>query len=545
MTLAPEAPARVLRPSRVRCRVGTGVPFLGTRPFVPVVYPAGHTDQLIIAEAIPGSWGTRHLAEIRGARIGNPSWTFNGVGSLDFACSSWNDAMDHLVDPATVTNGAGVMKLIGREIQFWRDGVLRWGGPPITGRPKLDGTVDFSCMDHGYYIARKYFGAAERKDYLRSIGSMDRASLPGWTMTGGATKTQDTVDKARGTGSMVLSGSGAAQARFSVPARPVVPPMHLTVVAKVPTGTPVGTLVATITVKTSGGDTIDEASIAVTEDTMLGDWARASTYANQRVGVVNVVTITLWSPGADGDTKFDDVRSIENDTTGIPMPGADLARHAVAGLNHIQKGRGQAPGFGLRPEVVTTTGTVEVLGERHMNHIQFTDFLTRYTDRDDGFDWRIQAAGRKFQVAHRIGIDHETITLHDRSAAGGGWDHDESRLAAKVVVPGPSDGVDRPEGGYTDTSRTRGLMLDHFHQPPAGTPDSALDPMARQVWDEMSRPSTTFGELSISDDRLGEVEPGDSLPATLRSGKFRVPTDTRIRIGTMTLDREAGRLVLV
>ena len=540
MTLAPEAPARVLRPSRARCRVVTGTPRIGYRPTIPVIYPDGHTDELIVVETT----SQKRLCQIRGATVDKPSWVLNGVGSMGVRLSAHNDAIDHFVTPGTVVDGAGVMRLIGREVQWWRDGVLRWAGPPISATISTSGVVDLSCMDLGWHLARKFFGAAERKDLLRGTGSMDRAGLPGWLLAGSASKARSTADKVRGSGSMVLSGSGAAQATFSTPPRPVAPAVHLTLVAKVPDGTPEGTRIATITTRTTAGVLIDEASVVVDSSTKFDEWERLSTYARQRVNVTNVVTVTLWSPGTYGSTKFDDVRALENDTTGIPSPGKDLVNHIKAGLDHMQTGAGQGIGFGIGFEVLTYSGTVEVLGERHLNHKQWTDFLNQYTSRSDGLDWRIDPARRVLQVGKRIGVDHTNISLHERSVHAGGWVHDESTIAAKVVVPGDGDGVDRPEGGYWDTSRTAGLTYDDFWQPPADTPLSALDRIAGQRWDEVSQPQISFDQLAVTDDLLGTVGPGDTITGTMKIGKVRLPRDTPVRVGQVALDVEAGQLVL-
>jgi len=540
--LIPDAPARVLLPARARIRVVPGAARILARPSIPVVYPQGHDDRLLIVEAVT----ERRLAEVRGASVEKPSWVLNGVGSLDFTCSAWDDAMDQLVTPDTVVDGAGVMRLIGREVQFWRDGVLRWAGPPITGNPVMDGTVSFACKDLGWHIYRKFFGAAERRDQLHGIGSMDVSGLPGWTLAGSASKARDTVDKARGAGSMVLSGNGAVTASFSLPARPIAPPVHLTAMAKIPAGTSTGTGIMTIAVYTSTGELVDQASAVVDESTEFGGWQRFSTYAGSRNGVDLTVTVTLWSPGDHGATKFDDVRALENNTTGSPVGGDDLVRHIESGLRHVQSGEGQGPGFGFGFRIIDFTGKVEVLGERHLNHAQFSDFLSRYTSREDGLDWKIDPLTREMVVGPRIGVDHQHVTLHDRSVQAGGWTHDESKIAAKVVVPGDSDGngVDRPEGGYLDASNTAGLVYDEFFQPPDGTPLSALDPMAKQRHATVSQPQVSLDSMAVSDDLLGIVNPGDTVPSTLRIGKFRLPGN-RVRIGEVALDIEAGQLELV
>lgn len=538
------SPARVIEPAPAGLFVDPTAPRLGSiRPPIPVVYPEGHTDQLIIVEART----ERRLAEVRGCTIDRPTWVLNGVGSMGFAGSTHNAAFEHLVDPSTVVDRAGVMRLVGREIQFWRDGDLHWSGPPITGTVDPAGTVSFTCMDLGWYFTRKFFGPAERRDLLLGIGSMESVGLPGWITTL-CTKTRDTADKQRGAASMKLTGSepGNVSAQFVRPVTTVAEslPVHVTAVVKIPEGTPKGTRILTIAVRSLDYQVRNLATVVVDEDTTFGEWQRVTTYALLPPGSAHIVQVLLFSVGVYGATGFDDVRVLENNTTGYPAPGRDLVIHGVAAINHAQNGEDNAPGFNINPVVRTNSGTVEPLGERHQNHIQIQDFLRRYTDRADGFDWRIIAARRQIEFAHRVGVDHRHLVLHDRTAPTGGWTHDESELSSKVVVPGEGDGVDRPEGGYLDTSRTAGLVLDYFHQPPDNTPLSALDPTARQVWEEKSQAQITFDEMSISSDHLGTVIPGDTVPATLRSGWFRLPDAAPMRVGQVALDLETERLVL-
>lgn len=540
--IAPSSPARIAAPPAAGYEMVSGEPRIRVRPPIPVVYPADHTDQLIIVEA---SGNQRRLAEVRAVSVESPSWVLNGVGSMGFSCSTSNPAMEHFVIPGTMVDGAGVMRLVGREVQLWRDGDLWWAGPPISASVGLDGSVSFTCMDLGWYLFRKFFGAAERRDLLLGIGSMDRPGLPGWAVSPGCVKANDWADKVRGEGSMSLTGGGAVRASFVRPTTTLSEAMavHATAMVKIPGGTPLGTGVMTISVWSLDGVKLNQRSVVVDEQTTFDRWQRVATYAMLPPRAPHRVEVALWSLGTHGATKFDDVRSLENNTTGIPE-GADLTAHGVNGVRHVQDGRGQTPGFGLTPVVLSETGTVEILGERHLNHLQFQDFLARYTDRTDGFDWRIDAYRRQIQFAHRIGADHRHTVLHDRNTASGGWKHDESQIASKIVVPGEGDGVDRPEGGYTDTSRTAGLVLDYFHQPPAGTPLSALDPMAREVWEQRSQPQISYDGLAVSDRYLGTIRPGDTVPSRLRSGFFRTPDADPMRIGEVKLDVAAGQLVL-
>jgi hypothetical protein len=544
--IAPPAPARAVLPARARLRAVPGPARIAPRAPIPVVYPAGHDDRLLLVQTATSERDGKRLAEVRGWKTtDNESWVLNGVGSYGFGCSAWNDAMEHLVAPGTVVDRAGTMRLIGREVQRWRDGNLIWAGPLVTGHPLANGTVTFGANDLGWHLYRKFFGAAERRDLLLGFGSMDSPTLSGWIVNGAVTKTQDTGDKVRGAGSMRLSGTGSVTRSFTQPARQIMPPVRLTGRVKVPTGTPVGTLIARITTRTADGDLIDQVEIRTDESTVLGTWQLVGGSARQANGIPVTSTVYLSSPGIHGDTKFDDVRALENNTTGTThVNGDDLVRHIEAGLRHIQNDAGQGPGFGFGLRILDFTGTVEVIGERHVNHLQFSDFLTRYTSRDDGLDWRIDPLARELVVGPRIGVDHDNIALHDRSVRAGGYLHDETSIAAKTVVPGDSDGYDRAEGGWLDATDTDGIVYDDFFQPPAGTPLSALDPIAKQRHAQVSQAQTTLDDLAISDEYLGVVNPGDTIPGSMRIGWFRLPGGRR-RIGQVTLNAEAGQLELV
>lgn len=535
MVLVGTAP--ILRASPARVVVRSDAPRLG-RPAAPARLPGGHRDQLVVVEAIT----EEPLMELRGAVLDRASWVLNGVGSLSWAMSSWDPALlDCLVEPSSIrTNYDGTrmgrLKLLGREVQWWRDGVIRWAGVPVSADVDLNGTVSFNAFDLGWYLTRRFFGAAERRDLLDGKGSMDRPGIPGWLRNGSVVATRDTGDKVRGAGSAALTGTGSIVTSFTHPPTGLGVPLavHLTVQAKIPSGTPEDTLVASIEVRaSSSGPILHKGEIRTDEAFRLGAWEQHTTYTLLPPGPAHVVTVRLHSPGTYGTTRFDDVRSLKNDTTGIPVPGADLATHAVAAMVHFQEGRGQGT-FGLRPVVLTNSGTVEVMGVRHQEHTQALDYLATLTNREDGIDWRINPANRRFEVARRHGEDHVHLQFHERNIAAGGWSHDEQERASATVVLGNDSGPDRAEGGYTNTSKVGGLVLQTLVTPPNETPLSALDPMAKEAWARLSDPQVTPTGIRVPGEFLGELEPGDRVPTTLRSGVLMA--EPLMRVQTLAFD---------
>lgn len=530
----------LVQPRTARCRTRSAGARVGSKPFVPVVWPDGHHDQIIVVEAVT----EKRLAELRACVIDKPTFVLNGVGRVGVTCSTWNRALDHLVDARTVVDGAGVLHLAGREFQWIRDGVHRGSFVPITGTVSLDGTIAIEAPDQGYYLTRRVFGAAERRDLLHGIGSMDRAGLPGWSRNG-VTAMRDTVKKARNVGSARLSSSGTLSATFASPAIGTGQDqaIRLTGVVWLPTGTEQGTEIARLTIRAGSGKILDRKAATVDQDTKQGDWFRWDFYATAPIGR-SYVTVELVSLGTHGDTWFDDVRTLRNDTTGFGAGTAkDLVHHGVAAVNSWQTDRGQGT-FGFRPRTGWPSGTSEVMGVRHLEHTQATDYLTTLTGRDDGLDWWIDHRTREIWFSKRRGVDHDLLALHQRNVSGSGWLHDETTLTSKQITIGDGDDIDRPEGSWFQPDLTAGLVLDSVDRPANGTPLSALDPLATQLGKQRSQPQVTAWPLTLSMDLIDEVTPGDRFNASLRSGRLRMPTGLSYRCAQIACDLVTNQMEL-
>ena len=480
--------------------------------------------------------------------IDRPSDELNGVGQMAFTISTHDPALlDSLVDPDTVDLGVGELSLIDREVEWWRDGEMRWAGIPVAADVSLDGTMRVQCYSLAWRLARRFVGAAERKDLSEGVGQMDEAGLPGWTRVG-VTAVRNTTVKRRGAGSAQISGTGWMWHEF------VHPPhgnessiaVYLTAQVRVQTGTPDDEVLATINAYdvSTGVEVLPDRewnTAKVTQATLRDGWNTTEARcfippegARVRWGFWNATT---------GNRYVDDARPMKNDTIGIPE-GGDLTEHFRAIINHANLGRGKSD-TGLKPVVLANTGTVEVLGIRHLEHTQILDVLKGYTDREDGFDWWVDPRTRRIYVAPRRGQDHEDLVLHEWNVMAGGWTHDESERSSSVVVPGEGDEITRAEGGAMDDQAIGGQLLDHFHRPPNGTPLASLDPIARSVLARLSKPQVTLDAVRVPGEWWPDVSPGDRFRVEVASGRVRPPgAPAWLRVQTVTCDLDTDTLEL-
>lgn len=518
-------------------------------PAVATDAPYGLRVQLVVVEGPGGLEQPRRLAELHTAQIGDPSWILNGVGDLSFTLPA-NDStlLRCLVDPESVDPDTldGEPMGIGREVQLWVNGEIRWAGVPVASEDDIDaGTVTYDCPDLGWYLSRRFMGAAERRDLLSGIGQMDVAGLPGWTRT--TTCVRNTTTKVRGVGSMQMTSGGVAQATFIHPPHSNAGSIsvYLTAMVRVQAGTPDGAVVMSINSYDGATEILrdpENNAATVSQETQRAAWSR---FGCRALVPPEGCTVQVTLYNVDGGNRyFDDVRALKNDTTGSGDEVWDLCKHGVSLINHAQSEYQGKGSFGFKPRILYPSGTVERMGVRHLEHTQVLDLLNGYTDRDDGFDWWINPQTREVLFAARRGVDHVGLALTDHTVLGGGWQVDESERSSDIVVPGDGDPIDRPEGGYSNRSRTAGLALDWFHRPPNNTPLAALDPMARGVWRTKSQAQVSFRPIRVPGEWWPVLSVGDRFLTDFRNGVRRLPATSAFRVQRITHDLRADVLEL-
>lgn len=544
-------PARIarVRPARMIATSSAITAYTGTGgPSVESAWGNVHRDQLIIVDATTQA----RLGELRSGQIDKPRWKLNDVGDMSFRVPADDPTLlDCLVDPATVDLGKGKLKLLGREAQWWRNGQLRWAGPVVSAEVDASGgQVNFRAFDLGWYFGRRVMGEAERKDLLNNQGQFESPGLPGWTASG-TTATRDLLVKARGGSSVKLSGVGAITNTFTFPAQSVGQDLtvRVTGVVRLPSGLPADTAVLSVNAFRGGVEVRpgNWTTAKTRTDTPSDTWERFDAYCIMEPGYAHQIQVTLWSTTA-GPVWFDDVRSLRNDTTGIAAPGADLVEHGLALVDHSQSvSRGKAPfGAPFGREWLSLTGTIEVMGVRHLEHTSVLDLLDQYASRDDGFDWWPDPQTRTVLFAARRGQDQTEFAVDNWTTRGGGWTQDETQRASAVIVLGDGSAVERAEGGYSNGSRTDGMILDRVIRPVNGTKLIELDPLARSEWESASRAPSQLAAVRVPGEWWDDLSPGDTLPVSLSAGVLVPDTyGSTMRVSEITYDLVDDVLELV
>lgn len=546
-TVTITAPARVTRcETTLVAAVAGAVDVMDTGTIN--TWTTGPRDQLVVREFHP-SQRQAAKAELRSAVIGRMTEVLDGVGELTFSVPADDPCLaDAFGYGDAWADGPREAQLLGNEVEWWRDGAIRFAGPVVAAEvDAAAGVVEFTAFSLEWYLSKRVMGAPQRRDLLVGAGSFDRFGLRGWTSSGGAVLSRETGDKVRGSGAMKISGGGAATYTVRFPATEAGQDttVRLTAMVKPAAGTPVGSRLLSISA-TPVGDTdawrpLPDNDVNVGEDTALGEWDRYSAYCLLKPGVDNNITVVLWAP-VSAAIKFDDVRVLRNDTTGIPAsePDArrDLTRHAVALVNHVQTAYGKGQGYRLKTKVLSPSGTSEVMAVRHVEHSSVLDLLDALASRDDGIDWWVNPQTRTFCVAARRGSDKPDVPLSDRTVMAGGWTQDDSDTVGEVMVLGDENGPERPEGYGSSGQRAAlyGLGADYVHRAPVGTRLSQLDSMAQGLANTKGLPSVTLRPVRVPESWWAgyDLTPGDRLPQHYRVGVLRPPSpDGWVRVSRL------------
>lgn len=394
----------------------------------------------------------------------------------------------HNLDPQAPT-----VQAIGTEIQVWRNGSLVADGGwvvPITPESEINGNTDvveFECRGLFWYLDRRFFGDADRLNYIAN-GGMETAGLASWTAVG-TTATRDTAHRINGTYAAKLVQASAGTDTYLKQSVSI-------------TGTGVGTLLtvagwfyvsSTGYVGTASGDrglylqrsvggVVNEFDFAPLDsgdggDAVQNSWQRRKVSVWVPPNATEAVEVRLYSPG--GSIWWDEVELVAMDSLSYyATDQATIAGGIVAHAQDATYGKSNL-------NIGTSTPATGITRDRHYQHAEHANIgqaLSEFPALSDGFDQSIALTSttRTYTTHYpRKGTSRTALVWSEIVQVR--WVPVEGEQAAdSIVVLGDGDGPDREEGAAVDTGAFGGVTLEEVISAETGTPIDGLDSKAAE-----------------------------------------------------------------
>lgn len=455
---------------------------------------------------------------VANARVSRLSWELNEIGSAEITLAT--------------TDPDAALMLPGREVQIWRDGVLLFWGPIVRPQAGLDETT-WQCAGLLWYFAHRFMGQADRVNQLTNGGF--EASETGWTFTGVTHSVNtDMTYVFEGTKSEKLTGGSADHATYmsqtwTHPAGGYPMGDYITgavwvwVSAADYVGGAIEDFGLVLRHRNAAGEIVDAQWVAIDDDTPQDQWVALET------GVVNVIegdTVEMLLFPPHGVAYFDlaTLTFMESLSFGYPPPGRDVAEIVAAIVDYAQD---NLAGFthGKSDLNIGTagsaTGILRQIAYQFAEHRNILDAILEFVRQGIiDIDMVITATTRTFTTyAPQKGSLHGTTLELDVNVADFTHSSDLEQAASSVILLGPGDGPDRPEGGAVDTSFVGGAFTSEIvEQAPDNTTVGQLDQRAAERLKVVARPEilevTTLPGAGV----IGDLTVGDTVPVEIATG---------------------------
>ena len=516
--------------------VAPGVPtvaFAGVGTFA--AKPVGNQYQLFVADQYGSKFG-----EVANARIASFSYELNGVGAAAFTLAT-TDPAARFVHP-------------GREIQIYRNGILIWAGPIVRPQAGLRETT-WQCAGLAWYFGRRFMGRADRTNLLTN-GDFE-AGEANWAFQNGVSHSLDTGLKVEGTQSLKLAGATANHSQYATQTMPAWQQSHpygdaltTSVWVYIPSVGYLGGAVQDLGLvaihRDSAGATKNAAYAEIGDETEKDAWIPLEVLL-PAVKQDDTIEVRLFPP--HGTAYFDLVTLTAMESLSF-WPGRDVGV-IIEGIVNYAQGRPTISGTfahgksDLNINVATvTTGTVVNYSYQFAEHRNIFDAILEFV-RQGVVDIDIDPATRTFTVytPSKGSLFGTTLELNT-NLADFTWSWDGENAATSVVVLGPGDGPDRPEGGASDTTALGGLTLEIVESAPDNVTVGQLDARATERLGVVSNPEivevTTLPDVGV----IGNIAVGDTVPVNIDHGWVVINATYRVKEITINPQTDQATLAL-
>lgn len=455
------------------------------------------------------------------ARISPVATELNAAGSVTVTLAT-NDADAALLLP-------------GREVQVYKTGVtdpLFWG-PIVRVQAGLDET-SWQCQGLLWYFAHRFMGRADRVNQFTN-GDFE-LSETNWGFSGVTHAVNTNMSFVlEGTKSERLEGTAADHAQFAYigwthPAGGYPGGDFLTASAWVyiPAATYVGGAAndyGLVIIHRRAGNVVGGSGDGGT----IGDDFTFDEWVPLEVGIGGVVEgdtieVRLFPPHGVAYYDLVTLTFMESLSFGFPGPAVDVT-DVIEGI--VAYAQDNFPGITHGKSDLnigfsgSATGILRQVAYQFEEHRNILDAIMEYVRAGYcDIDIALTPTTRTFTVhAPRKGSLYGTTLELDVNVADFSWSQDLENGASSVVLTGPGDGPDRPEGGAIDTSFVGGAFTAEIVE---SAPDDAtigqLDSRATERLATAAHPEilevTTLPGAGV----IGALEVGDTAAVDIGYG---------------------------
>lgn len=486
--------------------------FEGVGTFLPIARFTGEDYALLVVDKNGTVFG-----QVDDARIGSVTFELNGTGGLDFSIPT-TDPDASLIQP-------------GREVQLYRGDQLLFWGPIVRQQIGLD-EASYQCAGLLWYFEHRYMGKADRTNQL--VNGDFEAGETGWTFNNGVTHSIDFTRKVEGAKSLLLEGSTADHVEYASQVYTHTLQYHpdgdwiiISAYVWVPSVDYLGGALddtGLVAIHKRAGVTIGEPSIAeIGNDTLKDRWIALEVLAT---GVLegDTVEVQLYPP--HGTAYYDLVTATFMESLSF-WPGDDVA-NIVAGIVDYSQDRldfvhGKSD---LNIDHAgALTGVTKDLTYQFADHRGIADAILEFVRAGEiDIDFAITPTTRALTTYHpRKGNSRPDLPLTlDTTVADFSWSWDGESAASSVVILGPGDGPDRPEGGASDPTLFGGLTLEWVE---SATDDDTIGGLDTRAADRLrvgSNPTIIEATTLPGVGMIGQLQTGDTVPVTISRGPLTI-----------------------
>lgn len=466
------------------------------------------------------------------ATLTSLSWELNGPGAAAFTMAT-TDADADLAIP-------------GREIQIYNNGDLIFWGPIVRPQAGLRETT-WQCAGLLWYFDHRFMGRADRVNLLTN-GDFE-AGETGWSFSG-VTHAIDTGTVLEGSKSEKLTGTTADHITYASQTY-----THTT--QYFPTGDAI-TVAAWVRVPTTGyvggafedwglmarhlnsvGTVIDAQVTTINDDTVKDVWLPVEVVI-PNVMLGDTIQVRLYPPHGIAYWDLVTLTLMESLSFGYP-DGVDAADIASGIVDYAQD---NDPAFthGKSDLLIGTaggaTGTLLTRVYQFAEHRNIGDALTELTRLGIlDFDIALTTTTRTFTTYAKSadarglgkGVLYGTTLELDVNVADFTYSWDGEQGASSVVLLGPGDGPDRPEGGAVDASFLGGAYtMEIVETAPDDVTIGQLDARAAERLAVAARPEILEVTTLPGSGVIGDLLVGDTVPIDITHGWVTIADTYRV-----------------